>query len=714
VAVEQKDPLVGTVIDGRYRILARIAAGGMGVVYRAEQVFLKREVALKRLHRELTGHGQAMARFAREAQAAVKINHPNVCQVLDCGVGTDGVLFIAMELLEGSSLGRRIAEAAPLPLAEIVDIGAQICDGLQRAHSMGVIHRDLKPDNVMLVPRPDGSGVTAKIMDFGVAKVAHDADGKALTQAGMVFGTPKYMAPEQASGEQLDARADIYALGVILFEMATGKAPFDAPTLSGLLTKHLTEPPPTLEEAAPHLTYPLVFREVVARCLVKDPDHRVPNAEALAAILRSCASLSASHVGSAAGRSDSAEAPTVLVGHAAPAKPDPMETVTTGFEQLPLADGAPPAARRLFRGRGLALFALVFAGLVAGAVYLLWSGGEEQRRPASTADVPVAVAPPDASEIGEDVAPPEMPLPPVEPDAVEPILDALADFADEPPDVPEAPTEAEDSSEEPDAPEEAEVVEETEVVEAAEVRQASRDELAKAAGDERRAFEAREDRILRALSLAARGRTHDAVEKLVRLASDFEGNAHYHFELAVLQVRDGHFADGIQNAMRAIVLDPRYVGDTTLQAAAEQCLLQPASAEVATLFLEQVADAEFADSLVQWVMENTRSVATPTRVRDLLQRRGLLDGVPAYLRLPLLVIVTEDCEGRRGWLGEIVRSPDARMAQFLRRFRSDTGCGRRRKHDCWPCERTALDAAMAAVNAAPPIIPGVTDVAPTP
>jgi serine/threonine protein kinase len=703
VAVELKDPLVGTVIDGRYRILARIAAGGMGVVYRAEQVFLKREVALKRLHRELTGHGQAMARFAREAQAAVKINHPNVCQVLDCGVGTDGVLFIAMELLEGSSLGRRIAEAAPLPLAEIVDIGAQICDGLQRAHSMGVIHRDLKPDNVMLVPRPDGSGVTAKIMDFGVAKVAHDADGKALTQAGMVFGTPKYMAPEQASGEQLDARADIYALGVILFEMATGKAPFDAPTLSGLLTKHLTEPPPTLEEAAPHLTYPLVFREVVARCLVKDPDHRVPNAEALAAILRSCASLSASHVGSAAGRSDSAEAPTVLVGHAAPAKPDTMETVTTGFEQLPITADTLPASKKLFRGRGLALLALLFAGLVAGAVYLLWSGGAEERRPASAADVTVAVGLPDASEVGEDVAPPEMPPPPEEPDAVAPILDAPADVADEPLDVPEAPTEAVDSSEEPDAPEEAEVVE------PAEVPQASREELAKAAGDERRAFEAREDRILRALSLAARGRTHDAVEKLVRLASDFEENAHYHFELAVLQVRDGHFADGIQNAMRAIVLDPRYVGDTTLQAAAEQCLLQPSSAEVATLFLEQVADAEFADRLVQWVMENTRSVATPTRVRDLLQRRGLLDGVPAYLRLPLLVIVTEDCEGRRGWLGEIVRSPDARMAQFLRRFRSDTGCGRRRKHDCWPCERTALDAAMAAVNAAPPIIPGLTD-----
>jgi tetratricopeptide (TPR) repeat protein len=272
----------------------------------------------------------------------------------------------------------------------------------------------------------------------------------------------------------------------------------------------------------------------------------------------------------------------------------------------------------------------------------------------------------------------------------------------------DASTDAVDSSEEPDEPDEADAAD------AEDVPRPTREELAKAAGDERRAFEAREAGILRALSLAARGRTHEAIEKLLRLAADFDTNAHYHFELAVLQIRDGQFAEGIQHAMRAVVLDPRYAGDVTLEAAAERCLLEPASADVAALFLEQVADADLADRLVQFVMENTRSVATPTRVRDLLGRRGLLEGVPDYLRLPLLVIVTEDCAGRRAWLEEIVRRPDARMAPYLRRFRAETGCGRRQKHDCWPCERTALRTAMAAVQAAPPVIPGVTDVAPPP
>ena len=247
----EPDPLVGTVVDGRYRVLERLSEGGMGIVYRAQQVFLKREVALKRLHRELTGHGEAVARFEREAQAAAQIDHPNVCQVLDCGVGEDGAFFIAMELLSGTPLDRRIAEAAPLPLAEIVDIGCQVCDALDHAHALGIVHRDLKPENVMLVPRRAGSGVAAKIMDFGIAKVAQEAGGSKLTQAGMVFGTPAYMAPEQAAGEPVDARADVYAMGVILFQMATGRCPFEAPTLSAVLTKQLTEQAPPLEKAAP-------------------------------------------------------------------------------------------------------------------------------------------------------------------------------------------------------------------------------------------------------------------------------------------------------------------------------------------------------------------------------------------------------------------------------------------------------------------------------
>jgi serine/threonine protein kinase len=336
VASPERDPLVGSMVDGRYRIVSRIAAGGMGVVYRAEQVFLRREVALKRLHRDLTGHGLAMERFKREARAAVQINHPNVCQVLDCGVDGDGTLFIAMELLDGQSLAQRIADYAPLPLDEIVDLGSQIADGLQQAHALGIVHRDLKPENVMLVTRPDGSGITVKILDFGVAKTLHDADAKSLTQAGMVFGTPKYMAPEQASGEALDARADLYSLGVILFELATGRPPFDGPTAGGVMARHLTATPPTLESVAPHLSYPLAFRELVGRCLVKDPNHRIPTAQALAEALRACRGQRVSLVGPPVPRPGRDDVPTVAAGTGPPTPLFPAEPASTGFDQLAL------------------------------------------------------------------------------------------------------------------------------------------------------------------------------------------------------------------------------------------------------------------------------------------------------------------------------------------------------------------------------------------
>ncbi|NMC69308.1 MAG: serine/threonine protein kinase, partial [Myxococcales bacterium] len=396
MTLDLHDPLLGTTIAGRYRILSRIAAGGMGVVYRAEQVFLKHQVVIKRLNPELTGHGTAVERFTREAQAAVRIDHPNVCRVLDCGVSEDGAVYIAMELLEGQLLTDRIAEMGILPLSEIVDIGTQLCDALERAHALGIIHRDLKPDNVMLVARPDGKGDLAKIMDFGVAKLQHDADGKALTQAGMVFGTPKYMAAEQAAGEPLDARADLYSLGVMLFEMATGHVPFDAPTIGGLLSKHLTEPAPALEQVAPHLLYPLPFRELVARCLVKDPAQRIQTAAEVGAALRACSGLRASLVGPPPPRRPRAgpSAPTVPAATGPESPPRTDEMLTTGFEPLRPADVTRPVPRR--RPFPVAAAAAV-AGLLAVAAVvavLLSTGGETTARDAATSS---AAAPADSS-----------------------------------------------------------------------------------------------------------------------------------------------------------------------------------------------------------------------------------------------------------------------------------------------------------------------------
>ncbi|MBI5488554.1 MAG: serine/threonine protein kinase [Deltaproteobacteria bacterium] len=663
------DPLVGTTIDGRYRVLGRVASGGMGVVYRAEQVFLKREVALKRLHRFLTGQGNAMARFQREAQAAVKISHPNVCQVLDCGVDAEGALFIAMELLDGQSLGQRIADYAPLPLDELVDIGAQICDGLERAHAMGIVHRDLKPDNVMLVPREDGAGVVAKIMDFGVAKIRDDAEAKALTQAGMVFGTPKYMAPEQASGEPVDARADLYSLGVILFEMATGRPPFDAPTMGAMLTQHLTVPAPTLESAAPELEYPPAFRDVVARCLAKDPGLRIAPADALARELRACAELHIRRVGPPRPRLPRDDVRTAFISGTSPLPPadddsGDVETrhVATGTPraaEAPTCPGTPSPPSRGPVARWLAVGA-AGVGLVALAVALTIRG-RDTSGPTGEEPRPDAAAPPAAAS--DAPAPAKV--------AARVALEAVAP----------APPEAAGASGAPDA------------------ATPSREDLVRAAADERRAFTARPE-VLAALALDAAGKTREAIAALESLASSLDGEAHYHFVLAGLLDRDGRLLDALQHALRALALDPRYVGDTELHSLAERGMLEPSTVATAMLFLEQAVDAALAERLVAFVLEHTRSVSTPSRVRELLAARGLLDGVPDRLRLPLLVITTEDCEARRALLAEIAARPDAGMKPHLERFRAETGCGPKRQRDCWPCERRALREALAAVDGA--------------
>ena len=674
---EPQDPLVGTTIAGRYRILSRIAAGGMGVVYRAEQIFLKHQVVIKRLHPALTGQGTAVERFTREAQAAARIDHPNVCRVLDCGTSEDGAVYIAMELLEGQLLTDRIAELEILPLSEIIDIGGQLCDALGRAHTLGIVHRDLKPDNVMLVARPAGTGDLAKIMDFGVAKLQHDADGKALTQAGMVFGTPKYMAAEQAAGEPLDARADLYSLGVMLFEMATGRPPFDAPTMSGLLTKHLTEPAPMLEDAAPHLAYPLQFRELVARCLVKDPVHRIQTAAEVGAALRACAGLRPSLVGPLVPRRARASPSAVTVpaagGPGSPPRTD--EVLTTGFEPLQTADVTRPLPHR--RPPRLILWALA-GGLVAAVVLtlLLWSGGEDGSRDSgAVAQAPTADAPRPAERDAEADPPPE-------PE----VLDAATTV--EALDVPQAV----DAGAAPTADAPAETAADGPAPDPA--------AAARAAAEDRRSWEAGEPVVLSALEQAVQGNPGSAVALLLPLRERLEENPHYHFELARLFGTLDRPLDAVPHALRASALDPRYAGAPELTDVALRGLLRPASLDAALLFIDRRLEPDFAERLVVFALERARAVTVVQRVRELLERRGMLDGIPEHLRLPLLVIATESCPDRRALLDRVAAAPDGRMLPFLARFQPETGCGPGRRRDCWACERPALRAALTALREA--------------
>ena len=276
----------GAVIDGKYEILEVIGSGGMGTVYRAHHKFIHKDVAVKMLNPQLSGMEEVVKRFEREAMASARIEHPNICLVTDSGKAEDGQLYIVMELLHGRSLQQIIQEEAPLPLARIITISRQICSAISKAHGLKVIHRDLKPENVMVTVNDDGNE-SIKIMDFGIAKVTlDDIPSTPLTTAGMVFGTPSYISPEQASGDPADARSDLYSLGCMMFEMATGRTPYDSDTVGGILRKHVTAPVPDMLQ--PGTTAPpgsTQLADLVRQLMAKVPEERPASAAEVGNIL---------------------------------------------------------------------------------------------------------------------------------------------------------------------------------------------------------------------------------------------------------------------------------------------------------------------------------------------------------------------------------------------------------------------------------------------
>jgi len=275
-----RDPLIGAVLGDRYLIISQIGEGGMGAVYRAQHTTLKRELAIKVLLPEFGGRDEFVRRFEREAESASRLSHPHIIAVTDFGRTPEGLLFLAMEYLDGRSLTSIIREG-PLGVPRALGIARQILAGLNRAHGAGVVHRDLKPDNIMLIDR-EGNRDFVKILDFGIAKVTDPAPGReALTQAGMVFGTPEYLSPEQALGDTIDARADLYALGVIIFEMLAGQRPFESEDKVRIISMHLSHVVPRLAAVNATLAIPRAIEEVVAQALEKPRENRFASAAAM-------------------------------------------------------------------------------------------------------------------------------------------------------------------------------------------------------------------------------------------------------------------------------------------------------------------------------------------------------------------------------------------------------------------------------------------------
>ncbi len=398
-APSQLDPYLGTTIDGRYVVDSLLGEGGMGVVYAGRHRTLDKRVAIKVLKRELADDRDMLERFFNEARAASSIGSPHIVDVADFGMLPDGAAFFVMEYLDGVSLGGLMDQLKLVPTPRLVKIARQMALGLAAAHAAGIVHRDLKPDNVMLVRRGSDNDFV-KILDFGIAKVTHAATR--LTRTGSVFGTPHYMSPEQAAGLSVDSRGDIYALGIILYEMACGKVPFDSDNYMGILTQHMYKaaPPPRTLVVPPNAVSP-GLEAIILKCLTKKPEGRYATAEELIADLDLLAAGSTpAAVPELMARSGNFNAPADYFRSPNGQTQPSLHAAQAGAAQW-ASDGAPRADRRVGVlvgvGAGLALAAAMIAAFVvhdrraSGAAPLPSTAASITAPPPSAVVVPVVV-----------------------------------------------------------------------------------------------------------------------------------------------------------------------------------------------------------------------------------------------------------------------------------------------------------------------------------
>ncbi len=344
------DPRIGTVLDARYRILSKLGEGGMGLVYEAAHVFLKTRVALKVLRSDAADR-EAIERLKREAQSASAIGNPHIVDVRDFGQLSDGSTYVVMEFIEGVDLLGEIRKQR-LAWERARHIALQIAEGMAAAHEQGIVHRDLKPENILLTTRGDDPDYV-KLVDFGIARVQ---GATKLTAAGRVVGTPEYMAPEQCAGIDVDHRADIYALGVLLYEMVTGTLPFYDPDLVNLLRMQIKEAPVAPSKAAPEAEIPLELEAIILRCLAKRPSQRFQSMVEVAEALETL------RAPAAAGAPD-------------PDEPDPFRNIGESPTLLGVAPVAPrptPTAQPVARGRGPMIAMAAFVAVAAAAAAFMW------------------------------------------------------------------------------------------------------------------------------------------------------------------------------------------------------------------------------------------------------------------------------------------------------------------------------------------------------
>ncbi len=421
------DPLLGQLLGGRYRIIRKIGEGGMGIVYEAEHVVIEKRVGLKVLREDFSSRQDVVERFRQEAKSASRIGHEHIIDISDFGETPAGASYFVMELLNGHDLAHELEAKGPLSARRTVTLSLQCARALGAAHSKGIVHRDMKPENIFLVSRDTGEDFV-KIVDFGIAKMSDiETDGqpgRKLTKTGMIFGTPEYMSPEQASGKKLDHRVDVYAMGVIMYELLTGKVPFVGDTFMGILTQHMFETPQPLHVQNPNCNVPPELDRIVFKALAKNADERYQNMEELIVDLTNVLNRAPSSV-------PSMSPPPGTVTHHGYAEKVQGERqsarllVPSEATEFPRKDAAHGGAKFMFVG---AAVALVVIG--AGAAFTLRGKPQESQASAQTAAVAADPAATPAVPVPPAAAP-SAPVPTPEPAPPAPTK-ILVNFSTEP------------------------------------------------------------------------------------------------------------------------------------------------------------------------------------------------------------------------------------------------------------------------------------------
>jgi len=399
----EEDKLIGRVLDGKFRLDSLLGEGAMGRIYLARQLLLDKDVAIKVLHQHLGGEDRVARRFHREAKAASRLSHANSVQILDFGSTDDGVLYIAMEYLDGEDLQIVLDHDHPFSCRRIGNILGQTLRAIDEAHHAGIIHRDLKPENILVQSDRHGHDVV-KVCDFGIAKIL-EGEGQSITVDGFVCGTPQYMAPEQARGEDVDARLDIYAAGVVLYQLLTGVPPFTGETALGIITKHLTDDPVPPRKKRPDLGIPASLEAIALKAMSKNRNDRYASAGLMADALEEAIVALGAEANIRLGEGVFAERAKQTV-----------EIERSGTLEVPRSARSIPAARAPSQPAWKWLAGLGLVAVAVSAAWTFWRASTQPEPWLQPFETPVVIAPVDPVAI-EPVA--------VEPVAVEPVAEPL-------------------------------------------------------------------------------------------------------------------------------------------------------------------------------------------------------------------------------------------------------------------------------------------------